>query len=527
MSAWVHRHRCPCPGPSARGGRRAVRHVRHPVEGQPDGPDRDPGAAAVPVVPKLFGQLRAGQAPGEQPDVVEDPATSSGAADLARDVDGDGGLPVGIRSRSGWSPARRPDRLAAAAAPRPDRWSGRSGRGGRSCPARAAVGVGVGLLATAARMLRYPCTGTGLRTAPRAGPRSPRVWCEQVVGAHQEARRAETALERVVLPNDSCSGCRSSWPAEALDGGDLRTVELDREQQAGPGRLAVDEHGAHPAHAVLAPDVRAGQAEVVPQRVGNVTRAGRLTRRPRAVHGHPDVDGFAGLGAGFGVLGSITRIPLSGGSGTRLVCPADLAGDQAGDQLAAVVARACASPSVSTTSSAIAVSVVGQRPRRSARRGPPGSLSAARAAAETCGDRLVGDAEPGHPRRSPRRRPAPGRRRRRARNRRAVRAISANPKPSPSRRPGSAPRSRVLGPEHGGHRAGEELPRRHPAAPPVPVTVSWRSGSTPRRAARRPGRRGRGSRRRCPGCAVPGARPRAAPCPAREPGATGSRSTRR
>ena len=51
-----------------------LEHVRHAVEGQADGPERDPGPAAVPVVAQLVGELRAGQAAGEQPDVVEYPS---------------------------------------------------------------------------------------------------------------------------------------------------------------------------------------------------------------------------------------------------------------------------------------------------------------------------------------------------------------------------------------------------------------------------------------------------------------------
>jgi hypothetical protein len=40
-------------------------------------------------------------------------------------------------------------------------------------------------------------------------------------------------------------------------------VGLHREEQAGAHRLAVEEHGAGAADAVLAADVGAGQAEVV------------------------------------------------------------------------------------------------------------------------------------------------------------------------------------------------------------------------------------------------------------------------
>ena len=51
--------------------------------------------------------------------------------------------------------------------------------------------------------------------------------------------------------------------AEALDGHDLGALELAGQQQAGAGGVAVDDHRAHPAHPVLAAEVRAGQAQVV------------------------------------------------------------------------------------------------------------------------------------------------------------------------------------------------------------------------------------------------------------------------
>jgi hypothetical protein len=124
---------------------------------------------------------------------------------------------------------------------------------------------------------------------------------EQVVGAHQEPGRAEAALEGVVLAERLLQGVQLVLAAEAFDGGDLRTVELDREEQAGAGGLAVDEDGAHPADAVLAPDVGAGQAEVVAERVGQGGPGWKRQGDLAAVDGDGDVDGLVGLGAGVGV----------------------------------------------------------------------------------------------------------------------------------------------------------------------------------------------------------------------------------
>ena len=75
---------------------------------------------------------------------------------------------------------------------------------------------------------------------------------EQVVGAEQEAGRAKAALQRVVPAERLLQRVQLPRPAQALHGQHLGAVELTGEQQAGPGRLAVDQHRAHPTDAVLA-----------------------------------------------------------------------------------------------------------------------------------------------------------------------------------------------------------------------------------------------------------------------------------
>ena len=47
----------------------------------------------------------------------------------------------------------------------------------------------------------------------------------------------------------------------------LGAVGLDGEHQAGPGGLAIDEDGAGAADAVLAPDMGAGEAEVLTEKI--------------------------------------------------------------------------------------------------------------------------------------------------------------------------------------------------------------------------------------------------------------------
>ena len=66
---------------------------------------------------------------------------------------------------------------------------------------------------------------------------------------------------------------------QPFDGADLLAVRLHGEHQARAHRLAVDEHGAGAADAVLAADMRAGLAAVLADGVGQ--RAARLDRDAR------------------------------------------------------------------------------------------------------------------------------------------------------------------------------------------------------------------------------------------------------
>ena len=69
--------------------------------------------------------------------------------------------------------------------------------------------------------------------------------------ALQAVLLGEGLLDRVELPA----------LLEALDGGDLRSVRLNREHRARLHRDAVDEHGARPAIRRVAPDVRSRERE--------------------------------------------------------------------------------------------------------------------------------------------------------------------------------------------------------------------------------------------------------------------------
>ncbi len=82
-----------------------------------------------------------------------------------------------------------------------------------------------------------------------------------------------------------------------LDGGDLLAVDADGEKETGSHRLPADEDGARAADAVLAADVRARQAQVVPQRVGQQASCRYSYLMRDAVDGELDVVQYLGAHA--------------------------------------------------------------------------------------------------------------------------------------------------------------------------------------------------------------------------------------
>ena len=91
-------------------------------------------------------------------------------------------------------------------------------------------------------------------------------------------RNAVIVIRMPGVQKPHCSPCASwnaSWRGlrrprawrKTLDGGDRRAVGLHREHQARADRLAVHQHGAGAAHAVLAADVGPGEPQLAAQEV--------------------------------------------------------------------------------------------------------------------------------------------------------------------------------------------------------------------------------------------------------------------
>ena len=106
---------------------------------------------------------------------------------------------------------------------------------------------------------------------------------------HHHARRAEAALEAVVLLEGGLDGVHHLAVGQALDGRDLAPVGLDGEHRAALHRLAVDEHGARAAARRVAADVGAGEPHVVSQVVHEEPAWLHVARVRRAVDGDGDL----------------------------------------------------------------------------------------------------------------------------------------------------------------------------------------------------------------------------------------------
>lgn len=129
---------------------------------------------------------------------------------------------------------------------------------------------------------------------------------------------AERLLQRVQVR------CR----AHAFDRDDVAAVDLAGERQTGARGVAVDQHRAHSADAVLTTDVSAGQSEMVAQRVGERHSRGDVHRRSPAVDGEVDPEQLLRR-ASQRVGGRVAGVPAAdGGSGAVTEPTAGIRGAQ-------------------------------------------------------------------------------------------------------------------------------------------------------------------------------------------------------
>src|SRR6267378_550722 len=117
-------------------------------------------------------------------------------------------------------------------------------------------------------------------------PGNPFLLSDQILRRHQHARRAEAALQRVLLMKGLLQRLQLAGIRKALDGVHLAAVRLHGEHQAAAHDIAVDPHGACAAHPVLAADMRAREAQLIAQEVDEVLPRRNTAAYPRAVHDH-------------------------------------------------------------------------------------------------------------------------------------------------------------------------------------------------------------------------------------------------
>jgi hypothetical protein len=79
----------------------------------------------------------------------------------------------------------------------------------------------------------------------------------------------------------------------SFDGAYVRSVGGDRQHDAGPHRLSIDEQCAGTAHAVFAPEMGAGEEALIADEVGK--RGARLDRSGPASSVYGDFDGHYAL----------------------------------------------------------------------------------------------------------------------------------------------------------------------------------------------------------------------------------------
>ncbi len=93
---------------------------------------------------------------------------------------------------------------------------------------------------------------------------------EQLARREQHPRSTESALQRVLGTKGALKVGDLASFAHTLDGLYTTAVGLHGQHQASPHQPAVHADGARPADSVLAPDVRARQAQLVTKKIDEV-----------------------------------------------------------------------------------------------------------------------------------------------------------------------------------------------------------------------------------------------------------------
>ena len=133
------------------------------------------------------------------------------------------------------------------------------------------------------------------------------ILVQQGFGRKDEAGDAIAALHRAVLDEGLLERVQRLAVAQALDGRNLAALGAQGGGQAGKHRLAVHDHRAGPAFALIAADFGAGQPQAVAEHVyqqlvgldldgHRLTVDGHGQRVGLGFHGWPPIRAYCGLG---------------------------------------------------------------------------------------------------------------------------------------------------------------------------------------------------------------------------------------
>src|SRR4029079_7151069 len=124
-----------------------------------------------------------------------------------------------------------------------------------------------------------------------------RIAVQQRAGGEHHARRAEAALQAVLLHEALLDGIEHPVALEALNGRDLVARSACRQHRARLHRLAVHQHDARAAVGRVAAPVRAGQVEVVADEVDEQRARLDVGAALLAVDGQGDLHQFSSRSA--------------------------------------------------------------------------------------------------------------------------------------------------------------------------------------------------------------------------------------
>ena len=113
---------------------------------------------------------------------------------------------------------------------------------------------------------------------------------QQFARADQDAGRAIAALQRVALLEGALKIGDRTGIRQALDGFHVRAVALHREGQAAADDLAIQQHRAGAAHAMLAADMTAGQRQILAKKIDQCLACLDAGRDGLAVHVKRDLE---------------------------------------------------------------------------------------------------------------------------------------------------------------------------------------------------------------------------------------------